>query len=79
MVVTIDSAANQSALGLMTTMINANSTNSSAPATIEFGANATGGLAPYSYNGISVMVPTAQTLVRRYLIHLTSLEITLLR
>ena len=50
MVVTIDSAANQSALGLMTTMINANGTNSSAPATIEFVADATGGLAPYSYS-----------------------------
>ena len=35
--------------GLVAT-IDANSTKSPAPATIEFGANATGGLAPYSYN-----------------------------
>ena len=39
--------------GLVAT-IDANSTKSPAPATIEFGANATGGLAPYSTTGISV-------------------------
>ena len=34
----------------LTANIDANSTDSPAPATIEFGANATGGLAPYAYN-----------------------------
>ena len=34
----------------LTANIDANSTDSPAPATIQFGANATGGLAPYAYN-----------------------------
>ena len=34
----------------LTANIDANSTDSHAPTTIQFGANATGGLAPYAYN-----------------------------
>ena len=63
----------------LTVTIDANSTNSPVPATIEFAGNATGGLAPYSYTGILGMATTARTLVRRYRMHLIRPEIILLR
>ena len=49
MLVTITSPANKTELESLTANIDANSTSSNAPATIEFGANSTGGLTPYSF------------------------------
>ena len=49
MLVTITSPANKTELESLTAKIDANSTSSNAPATIEFGANSTGGLTPYSF------------------------------
>ena len=79
MLVTITSPANQSTLGVMTAKIDANGTNYDAvPAVIEFTANSTGGVAPYSFHGISMTGAMVQAVARRYHIHSTSLEITIL-
>ena len=43
-------SASVNSSNILTSQINANGTNSPAPATIKFGANASGGLLPYSYS-----------------------------
>ena len=63
----------------LNSLLDANSTNSPVPATIEFAGNATGGLTPYSYNWNFGDGNNSTYFGSKYHMYLIRLEIILLR